>query len=153
VIWKWTSDGKFTVRSAYNALHIGSHPFQGCQLIWDTWAPLKVKIFMWLALRGRQWTADRRCRHGLDANEHCFLCDQEPATIDHIIVTCSFSQQVWWNVATALQRPSAATALQRPMVTTLTASAFDWWTARRQLWAGQERTGADSIFLLVAWEL
>jgi hypothetical protein len=30
VIWKWTSDGKFTVRSAYNALHIGSHPFQGC---------------------------------------------------------------------------------------------------------------------------
>lgn len=45
VIWKWTSDGKFTVHSAYNALHIGSHPFQGCQLIWDTWAPLRVKIF------------------------------------------------------------------------------------------------------------
>jgi hypothetical protein len=33
VIWKWTSDGKFTVRLAYNALHIGSQPFQGCQLI------------------------------------------------------------------------------------------------------------------------
>jgi hypothetical protein len=49
-----------------------------------------------------------------------FLCDREPKTIDHIIVTCSFSQQIWWNVATALQRP---------MTTTLTPSAFDWWTA------------------------
>jgi hypothetical protein len=41
-----------------------------------------------------------------------FLCDQEPETIDHIIVTCSFSQQIWWNVATALQRPMIAFSLR-----------------------------------------
>jgi hypothetical protein len=29
LVWKWTSDGKFTVRSAYGALHIGSHPIPG----------------------------------------------------------------------------------------------------------------------------
>jgi hypothetical protein len=53
LIWKWTSDGKFIVRSAYGALHVGSHPIPGCDLIWETWAPLRVKLFMWLALRGR----------------------------------------------------------------------------------------------------
>lgn len=32
VIWRSSTDGKFTVRSAYSALHIGSHPIQGCEL-------------------------------------------------------------------------------------------------------------------------
>jgi hypothetical protein len=73
VIWRWSSDGSFTVRLAYNALHIPSHPIPGCDLLWETWAPLRVKLFMWLALRGRQWTPDRQQQHGLDANENCFL--------------------------------------------------------------------------------
>jgi len=48
-------------------------------------------MFLWLALRRRHWTADRRQGHGLDANDHCFLCEQEPKTIDHIIASCSFT--------------------------------------------------------------
>ena len=53
-------------------------------LIWKTWAPLKVKIFLWLAFRRRHWTGDRRRRHGLETREHCYLCDQAPETIDHV---------------------------------------------------------------------
>jgi hypothetical protein len=30
------------------------------------------------------------------------LCDQEPETIDHIIASCSFSKQVWWNILARL---------------------------------------------------
>jgi hypothetical protein len=144
LIWKWTADGKFSVRSAYAALHFGSHPIPGCDLIWETWAPLRVKLFMWLALKGRQWTADRRRRHGLQANEHCFLCDQQEETIAQLVVSCSFAQQIWWNVATTLQQQ---------MVAVTPASILDWWTTWRQHWTRSERRGADSIFLLVAWEL
>lgn len=93
LVWRWTADGKFSSRSAYRALHLGSHPHHGCSRIWDTWAPLRVKIFLWLAVRRRQWTADRRRRHGLDANEHCFLCDQESETMDHIVASCSYSRE------------------------------------------------------------
>jgi hypothetical protein len=74
---------------------------------------------MWLALRGRQWTADRRQQHGLDANENCFLWDQEPETINHIIVTCSFSQQIWWNVATAIRQSMASAQ---------SGSILEWWS-------------------------
>jgi hypothetical protein len=51
---------------------------------------------------GRHLTADRRQRHGLQADDHCYLCDQEPGTIDHIIISCSFSRQIWWNILEAL---------------------------------------------------
>jgi len=36
-------------------------------------------------------TTDMRRIHSLDTNEHCFLCDQDLETIDHIIASCSFS--------------------------------------------------------------
>ena len=89
-VWRWTPSGEYTAKSAYLMLHAGSSPFLGHKLVWKTWAPLKIKIFLWLALRRRHWTGDRRRRHGLDARKLCYLCDQEVETIDHIIATCSF---------------------------------------------------------------
>jgi len=86
-------------------LHAGSTPFLGHKLVWKTWAPLKIKIFLWLALRRRHWTGDRRRRHGLDARELCYLYDQEEESIDHIIATCSFSREVWFFVLNNERRP------------------------------------------------
>ena len=66
--WRWTPDGRYSAKSAYTMLHAGSTRFHGHQLIWKTSPPLRVKIFMWLALdRGR------RRRHGLEARDTCFL--------------------------------------------------------------------------------
>ena len=67
-----------------STVHSGSIHLDGHALIWDTWAPLKVKIFRWLSFLKRHWTTDRRCRHGLDANPNYTLCDQEPETSDHL---------------------------------------------------------------------
>lgn len=128
----------------YGALHQASHPPPGYDLIWETWAPLKIKLFLWLALRKRHWTADRHRRHGLDANDNCFLCDQQTESIDHIIVECSYSRQVWCQIRTALQELHH----QEPAN-----SIIDWWIVWRQQWTGQLRNGADSIFALVASEL
>ena len=102
LVWRWSPDGSFSVRSAYQALHIGSHPIPGCVRVWEVWAPLRVKLFLWLTLRRRHWTADRRRRHGLEAHDACFLCDQQAETIDHIIVQCPFARQLWVKAAAAL---------------------------------------------------
>jgi hypothetical protein len=96
LIWRWTADGLYSSKSAYRALLAASSSVYGYPLIWGTWAPLCVKIFLWLAIRRRHCTADRRRRHGLEAADRCYLCDQEPETIDHIIASCSFSRQIWW---------------------------------------------------------
>jgi hypothetical protein len=60
LIWRWTADGTYSSKLAYRALFTAANPVYGCPMIWGTWAPLRVKIFLWLAIRRRHWTADRR---------------------------------------------------------------------------------------------
>ena len=60
LIWCWRADGAYSSKSAYRALFMAATPVYGCHLVWETWAPLRVKIFLWLAIRKRHWTADRR---------------------------------------------------------------------------------------------
>jgi hypothetical protein len=109
-----------------------SHPIPGCSRI------------LWLAIRGRHWTADRRRRHGLDADEHCYLCDQDPETIDHIIASCSFSRQVWWTTLAVLGVDASQVGGDSLLV---------WWDQWRRRWHGDKRKGADTLFALVAWEI
>jgi hypothetical protein len=86
----------------------GNIKIQGMIRIWKHWAPPRVKLFAWLAFKGRLWTADRRRRHGLEAHDLCWLCDQENETGDHILLTSKFGNEsdlwvrfdkesVWWN--------------------------------------------------------
>jgi hypothetical protein len=35
LMWRWSSDGSFSVHSAYQALHLGSHPIPGCVRVWE----------------------------------------------------------------------------------------------------------------------
>jgi hypothetical protein len=36
-IWRWTVDGTYPAKSAYNMLHTGSITLPGYKLIWKTW--------------------------------------------------------------------------------------------------------------------
>lgn len=45
VIWRWSSDRKYSVASAYGAMFIGSSEPFGARLIWNTRAPPKVRFF------------------------------------------------------------------------------------------------------------
>lgn len=143
-IWKWTTNGKYSARSAYLALHTGATSLYGADLIWKSWAPLKVKMFLWLAFLRRHWTADRRIRHGLQARRTCLLCDQEDESMEHILIRCSYSQQIWWTI---LQRlglgalPPGEGSLQ------------DWWLRLRAQLPGGKRKGFDTLFALVTWQL
>jgi hypothetical protein len=75
-------------------MHTGAIHFCGHSLIWKTWVPMKVKIFLWLAFKRRHWTNDRRARHGLVPREELYLCDQAPETIDHLLTCCLYSREV-----------------------------------------------------------
>lgn len=93
-IWRWTRDGCYSAKSVYALLQQGNTGFEGAKRIWLCWAPPKVKFFLWLSSHRRLWTADRRIRHGLEAQPICWLCDQEQETVDHILVNCSFARAI-----------------------------------------------------------
>ena len=102
---------------------------------------------MWLVLQQRLWTSDRRFRHGLhDASSVCFLCDQEEDSVNHIMLQCVYSRQVWfqcfrWAKIDMRMMPSPTDILQ------------DWWPTVRKRITKAYRKGFDSLVLLICWSI
>lgn len=96
--WCWSESGQFSSKSTYNALLGGRETMPSLGLVWKSKAPTKCKILMWLVRRLRCWSADRLERHGMDHPEACPFCEQEPETINHLLLGCSFARDVWVNI-------------------------------------------------------
>ena len=98
ICWKWTPDRNFSTASAYLAFFNGQHPIEGANVLRKTRAPGQCKCFIWLVIHDRCWTAARRKRHGLQDDDTCVLCAQSSETIDHLLTTCPFSREIWFNI-------------------------------------------------------
>ena len=64
-IWRFSSSGQYSAKSAYEGFFIGSTLFGPFERIWKSWAPPKCRFFMWLVTHDRCWMADRLARRGL----------------------------------------------------------------------------------------
>jgi hypothetical protein len=62
--------------------------------VWRNAAPLKCKIFCWMAKRQRLPTNERRFRHSLANSATCPSCDQDEDT-NHLLLGCSRAREVW----------------------------------------------------------
>ena len=93
--WKLSSTGQYDNKSAYDSMFIGSIRFLPWKRIWKTWAPPKCKFFIWLAINGRCWIADRLAKRGLPHQAACPFCDQHMENISHVLVSCVFARKVW----------------------------------------------------------
>ena len=136
---------KYSAASAYGAMFIGSTSPFGAKLIWGTRAPPKVRFFFWLALHRRCWTANRRMRHGLQDSDACIMCLQASETLDHILLGCVLSRQVWNMLLSKLGLTTVAAHGD--------VDPFLWWAwARRRVPRGS-RKGFDSLVMLTCWVL
>ena len=144
ICWKWTLDKIFSTASGYSAFFIGQHPIEGAKLLRKTRAPAKCKFFIWLVLHERCWTAARRKRHGLQDDDSCALCAQSSETIDHLLVACPFSREVWFKVLRKVGWDTALLHVPTDFFTT-------WWTKARKQIPKTYRRGFDSLVVLVCW--
>ena len=144
--WKWTSDGKFTTASAYNAFFVGQHALPGAKQLRGTKAPGRCKFFLWLAMHDCCWTAARRKRHNLQDNDACNLCDQQPEEISHLLLSCVFARETWFLV---LRRCNLQQLTPQPA----SLDFFEWWSHCRKQIAKELRKGFDSLVVLVGWLL
>lgn len=92
----------YSARSAYQGFWLGSIAADYAELIWGSGAPLKDKLFMWLAVRNRCWTGARFSAKGLQGPLRCLFCDQLPETIDHLMVQCPHIRAMWFRVLSEL---------------------------------------------------
>ena len=134
----------FSTASAYRAFFIGQSSITGAKVLWKTRAPGKCKFFDWLALHDRCWTADRRKRHNLQQHDTCALCNQEPETISHLLVGCSFSREVWYRILLRGRWHSISPIHPGAIFS-------DWWLAARKRFGKVDRKSFDTLVLLAFW--
>jgi hypothetical protein len=111
----------------------------------ETKAPPKVKLFFWLALHRRLWTAARRKRHHLQDDDACVLCDQVPETCGHLFLGCTYAKELWFK----LLDPVGLTTLVPEQDDNL----GEWWLRQRRRLDRTARSSFDTLILLVAWSL
>jgi hypothetical protein len=143
-IWRWESSGSYSIRSAYLALFSGRISFQHLP-IWRSFALPQCRYFLWLVAHRRCWTADRLEKRGLPHPAFCVFCDQVEETIDHILIGCSESLELWWTVLSSLGLPQCFPS---------GVVSFHEWHCSCQLKVPSEhRRGFDTIVTLGAWSI
>ena len=83
---------------------------------------------------------------GLQHHQKCLLCDQEEETINHLLVSCVFSRQFWFELLHKFELQTLAPQRVEP--------SFEvWWCRSNEIVADQDRQGLSSLIILGAWSL
>ncbi|RVW30523.1 putative ribonuclease H protein [Vitis vinifera] len=95
VKWMASKDGDFSVKSLYRTMQPGSHAFFPSKIIWNSCVQPKLSFFAWEASWGRVLTLDRLQKRGWVMANRCFLCHKSEETIDHLLIHCEKTREVW----------------------------------------------------------
>jgi len=99
--WKPRESKGFSVqllsKTAMSRRNVGNSVDSIVCLVWRKIAPPKVALMVWIALMGKLNNKDMLHRKDILGEEQntCTLCNLEPETSDHILVTCSTTWGIW----------------------------------------------------------
>jgi hypothetical protein len=145
LLWHWEYLDLYSCSLAYAALFNGQIAIQGAPQLWKTQPPNKCHFFVWLMFLERCWTTERLHRHSLSSTDECALCSQDSEQIDHLLLQCAYSREVWYKV------------LQHCGWKTLSSAPHDhfteWWLRSRKRVAKPHRRAFDSLTICVVWSL
>ena len=116
-------------------------------LVWKPWAPPKCKIFAWLIIQNRVWTADRLAKRGWPNCGRCKLCNQTQESAAHLSFKCRFSTRVWVAIKDWLGLHDVD-----PHGWQNFCNVNEWWTEAIHK-RGQSRKDMTSLAMLVTWEI
>jgi ribonuclease HI len=105
IIWRGTTNGNFSVRSAYflevekNEAQRGetSRPVKGIlwKECWNMKVPNVVKLFLWKALHNLLPTRVNLAKKGVITDTLCPICAMDEETVLHVLWSCPASVDVW----------------------------------------------------------
>ncbi len=88
--WRWDPAEAFSVRTTYTFLQDGGVKVVLFDKLWGTKAPLKVKIFIWTALKDRILTKDNLSVRGWTGDViTCVFCGVAIETVNHLLAECT----------------------------------------------------------------
>lgn len=124
----------------------GNYSSFDARSIWKAATEGKHKFFAWLAIQSRVLTADKLLKRNWNCNPFCPLCDQENETVDHLILQCIFSKQVWqyvndWKLTQVYSIPESNKTLK------------EWWNDAMARCQVKERKSSAAIIMDIAWNI
>jgi hypothetical protein len=93
--WKWTPNGEYSAKSAYEAQFQGMITNINFTPLWKAQAEPKHRFFGWLILHQRTLTAENLLRRHWPCNWICSLCTNAFEDANHLAEECSFTRNVW----------------------------------------------------------
>lgn len=97
--WGPSSNGQFTLKSAYHLLYSQLDRFDPLcfdfSKVWQWNGPQQVRTFLWQAVHDRLLTNEARARRGMSSDSTCPYCLNQPETLMHVLRDCEFALQVW----------------------------------------------------------
>jgi hypothetical protein len=104
IIWRWTSNGKFTVSSAYECQFHGSMTFPA-PVIWKASSDTKSNFFTWLIVHGQVLTVENMAKRNWQCIPTCSLCLCMKETTEHLLTKCNYTEAAWNIVAHKFNPP------------------------------------------------
>ena len=104
-IIKWGTKGTFAVKELISKANSLSNEEAGIDnlvcTVWKNLAPPKVEFMLWLALLGKLNTRDMLVKKGILASQEnvCSFCRAQPEDIDHLLLQCQVSWNIWCTIA------------------------------------------------------
>ena len=145
ISWKWTANGLYSSKSAYEIQFVGSYCNFNTQAIWKAKTEGKHQFFTWLFDQGRIQTADILLPKGVVCNPICCLCDQEQETAAHLCLHCCFAQEVRWRVHLWSDGLISTPA---PGV-----DVAEWWNSSLREANAENRSRVAAILMYTAWNV
>ena len=100
-IWILEKSGCYSTRSMYRFLSHRGVINKRMERLWKSKLPLKLKIFMWLAIQGRIQTGVALKQKNWKGDVNCNLC-ASPETVNHVLFQCVMARFVWASFKEAL---------------------------------------------------
>jgi len=111
-VWSWTlsTDGRYSVKSAYSSLLKGltisgipqGEVLKAVSRVWKSWGPSKVIVFSWQLLLDRIPSRSNLLRRGVPLSVRgvrCVFCHVSLESATHMFLSCPSFFPVWYQVA------------------------------------------------------
>ena len=145
IYWRWTADGNYNAKSAYNVQFTGAFSNFSANSIWKAEAEGKHKFFAWLLVQCKILTADKLAARQWPCNQICVLCNQEQETAAHLILHCSFALSVWQKMQIWTQQ-----LVQMPIGYS---EIIDWWQKELEQLPKKTRRTKAAFMMYGAWNI
>lgn len=106
LLWNLDEKGVYTANSIYRVIAGAGLVKWRYSIIWKCKVPPTVRLFIFLAIKGKLLTRDVLRRRGMNLEAHCSVCQNCPTeSIAHVLYLCPYAVSVWFHVAAMLGYP------------------------------------------------